>query len=269
MMGKDHLHTQVKDLPYFRALLRAVESRFYEDIELPGPVLDVGCGDGHFASVTFDRPLDVGIDPSRGALVEAKGRKAYRTVIESLGSELPYSDATFASAVSNSVLEHIVPVDEVLADVARVLKPGALFIVCVPNHRFDPNLSVGRALDRLRLSGLGNLYRSFFEKISRHVHLDPPEVWEERFENAGFTLEKSWDYFSPEALRALEWGHYFGLPSLITKRLTGRWLLSSRDWNLRFVESRLRKYYDEPVPQAEGAYSFFISRRRRNVSQRI
>ena len=26
-------------------------------------VLDVGCGDGHFASVTFDQPLDVGIDP--------------------------------------------------------------------------------------------------------------------------------------------------------------------------------------------------------------
>ena len=53
---KDYLFIQLRELPYFRAALRAVEASFYEDLPLPGPVLDVGCGDGHFAARTFDRP---------------------------------------------------------------------------------------------------------------------------------------------------------------------------------------------------------------------
>ena len=51
---KDFLFLQLRDLPYFRALLRSVESSFYQDLPLPAPVYDVGCGDGHFASLTFD-----------------------------------------------------------------------------------------------------------------------------------------------------------------------------------------------------------------------
>ena len=63
---KDYLTLHLQDLPYFRALLRAVEARFYKDITLPPPVLDLGCGDGHFASLAwgwipgggrFKRPL--------------------------------------------------------------------------------------------------------------------------------------------------------------------------------------------------------------------
>jgi len=65
---KDFLWLQVRDLPYFRALLRAVESRFYQDFQLQAPILDLGCGDGHFASITFDRKIDVGLDPWAGPL---------------------------------------------------------------------------------------------------------------------------------------------------------------------------------------------------------
>jgi hypothetical protein len=52
---KDFLYLHVRDLPYFRGLLRSVESQYYQDIELPSPTLDVGCGDGHFTQLTFDR----------------------------------------------------------------------------------------------------------------------------------------------------------------------------------------------------------------------
>ena len=61
--GKDFLRLHLRELPYFRALLRAVESRFYQDYPLAQPVYDVGCGDGHFASLTFERMIDVGLDP--------------------------------------------------------------------------------------------------------------------------------------------------------------------------------------------------------------
>ena len=49
----DFLWTQISELPYFRGLLRAVEAKFYQDLTLKRPVLDVGCGDGHFAARTF------------------------------------------------------------------------------------------------------------------------------------------------------------------------------------------------------------------------
>ena len=71
---KDFLWLQLRDLPYFRGVLRAVESRFYQDIELPRPVLDLGCGDGHFVTVTFDTPIDFGIDPWTGPVHQAVGR---------------------------------------------------------------------------------------------------------------------------------------------------------------------------------------------------
>ena len=50
---KDYLWLNLRELPYFRGLLRAIEGRFYEEIELAEPVLDLGCGDGQFAAVTF------------------------------------------------------------------------------------------------------------------------------------------------------------------------------------------------------------------------
>lgn len=65
-MVDDLLWRHLKDLPYFRALLRAVEARFYQDIPLVEPVLDLGCGDGHFASAMPLHPPFVGMDPWSG-----------------------------------------------------------------------------------------------------------------------------------------------------------------------------------------------------------
>ncbi len=264
----DLFERQLTEIPAFRALLRAVEARFYvgtspisdQGLPLPPPVLDVGCGDGHFAAVTFDRPLDVGMDPWWEPLTEARDRHAYHLVTQADGRRMPYPDATFASAISNSVLEHIPDVDAVLSEVARVLRPGAPFYFCVPGANFLPFLSVGRALDAIRLRPLADAYRRFFNRISRHHHCDDADTWRSRLTSAGLTLEHWWPYFSRGALTALEWGHYFGLPALVTKKLTGRWVLWPSRANLWLTERLLRRYYQEPLPQA-GAYLFIVARK--------
>ena len=259
---KDYLWLHLRELPYFRALLRGVEAHFYQDLDLPAPVLDVGCGDGHFASLAFDRPLDAGIDPWTGPLRKAASREGvYRLVVQADAACNPFPAAHFASAVSNSVLEHIPDVEAVLADVARVLRTGAPFYFCVPNHNFLPNLSVARAFDRVGLTSLAHAYRSFFNRISRHHHCDPPDIWQLRLDRAGFNLERWWHYFSPAALRTLEWGHYFGAPSLLAHALTGRWILAPTRWNLALTE-RLVRLHASTQPQEDGAYTFFIARRR-------
>ncbi|HSB00035.1 MAG TPA: class I SAM-dependent methyltransferase, partial [Anaerolineales bacterium] len=115
----------LKELPYFRSLVRAVEARFYQDYHLPAPTLDVGCGDGHFATIAFERQLEVGLDPWDGPIREAQRRGGYRSLVRADGGHMPFPEGHFASAVSNSVLEHIPHVEAVLAETARVLQPGA------------------------------------------------------------------------------------------------------------------------------------------------
>lgn len=258
---KDHLWPQVSSLPYFRGVLRAVEARFYENIDLPSPTLDLGCGDGHFASLVFPRQLEVGLDPWPGPLREARERGAYAKTIESKADSIPYPDAYFASAVSNSVLEHIPTLEPVLTELARVLKPGATFIFCVPNHRFLPTLSVSRAFDRLHLNRIGNLYRRFFNRISRHHHCDDQHTWQQRLAAQGFEIVTCWDYFSPRAQAVLEWGHYLGLPSLLTHIIFRKWILVPEKWNLALTEAITRRVYDEPTVQEKGVYTFYIARK--------
>ncbi|MBN2149350.1 MAG: methyltransferase domain-containing protein [Anaerolineales bacterium] len=259
--ARDFLWLHLRELPYFRSLVRAVEARFYQDFDLPAPTLDVGCGDGHFTSITFPQPLAVGIDPWIGPLRQAARRGCYNLVLHGDGGRMPFPDGYFASALSNSVLEHIPHVDAVLAETARVLCPEALFLFCVPSHNFLSSLSVSNALDRIGLRPLGNLYRRFFNRISRHYHCDPPEVWEGRLQKAGFTLERWWHYLPPQALHVVEWGHYFGLPSLVAHWLLRRWILVPQPWNLALTRRVVGRFYDSDPVCENGVYSFYVARR--------
>jgi SAM-dependent methyltransferase len=269
-VSDDLLWRHLKDLPAFRALLRAVEARLYQDLlPLGEPVLDVGCGDGHFASVAFCQRLAAGMDPALGVLREARDRGAYQVLTQALGDALPYADETFATVVSNSVLEHIPEVDPVLAEVARVLKsavpaggwPAGRFIFCVPGDHFTELLFFSQFFMSLRLEGLSRAYRRYFDRISRHHHCDGPEVWRDRLERTGFQLNASFYYFSRRAGHALDLGHYFGAPSLVAKKLFGRWILVPRHWNLALTERWLRPLYEEPLPVV-GAYLFLIAEKR-------
>jgi SAM-dependent methyltransferase len=263
MTDKDFLYLHLRDLPYFRALIRGVEAEFFQTLDLPAPTLDVGCGDGHFASLTFDRHIEVGLDPWHGPIHEARRRGVYRLLVQADGASAPFPDAYFASAFSNSVLEHIPHIDAVLADVARTLKPGAPFYFCVPNPRYLSELSISRLLgfEGGHLNLLGKGYTEWFRRISRVHHADEPEVWQRRLETAGFRLERWWHYFSPSAMRVLEWGHYFGLPSLVAKKLTGKWIIAPYRWNLALTERFIRRYCVAREDES-GTFTFYVARKR-------
>ncbi len=258
---KDFLWLNIRELPYFRGVLRAVEARFYQSIELSEPVLDLGCGDGHFASIAFEKPLMAGLDPWWKPVREAAERGVYRLTLRGSGSKMPFEDETFASVISNSVLEHIPDLMPVLEETARVLKRGGWFVFCVPNHRFLASLSIARFFDRLGLRFLANYYRKFFNRISRHYHCDDFPTWKERLTSTGFEVFRHWDYFSPRALAVLEWGHYFGLPSLVSRWLFKRWILVNQPWNLAIPRKICESVYRESPEQESGVYSFYIARK--------
>lgn len=83
------LWRHISSLPYFRALLRAVEDRFYQEIHLTEPVFDLGSGDGHFASVAFDKKIDVGMDPWVAPTLEARRRSTYQILVLGEGQPSP------------------------------------------------------------------------------------------------------------------------------------------------------------------------------------
>jgi SAM-dependent methyltransferase len=189
---------------------------------------------------------------------------------QSAGEALPFPDGHFATVVSNSVLEHIADVDPVLAEIARVLHgsesderdQSGRFIFCVPSEYFTEYLFFSQLFKRLRLVGLARAYESYFDRISRHHHCDGPEVWRARLGQAGLQLTDCIYYFSKRAHQALDLGHYLGVPNLIAKKLTGRWVPVPYRWNpvLAAADWWLRPLYEEPLPEA-GAYLFFVAKK--------
>jgi len=263
----DLLWQQLKTLPAFRALLRAVEARFYEQIPLPDPILDIGCGDGNFAQLALPgRRITAGIDPWWRPLNKAVKAGNYELPIQALGDYLPFPDNYFASAFSNSVLEHIPDIQPVLNEIGRVLQPGAPFLITTPSHYFTEFLGGGAFFDRLGLNGLGDHYRDFFNMISRHAHTDSPETWANRLAEAGFTIERWQYYFSREALRTLEIGHVQGLPAAAMHALTGHWILAPWESSLGPTERWVRPFFEEEPQLDNGAYLLFVARKAYNTA---
>jgi SAM-dependent methyltransferase len=237
-----------------------VEARFYEDIQLPEPVLDLGCGDGHFASLTFDKSLDIGLDPWWSQIQEAEERKSHQHLVCATGDQIPFPENYFSSAISNSVLEHIPDLDSTLQELSRVLKPGAPFVFCVPNHRFLGELSLSKTLNKIQLKNLAKTYQRLFNRISRHFHCDSRQTWKSRLAAFGFEILNSWDYFPPSSLQILEWGHLGGVPAWFCKMLFNKWILVPYKWNLFFTDLLVRPAYQGNPLSEVGVYSFYITR---------
>ncbi len=261
--GDDLLWSHLKTLPAFRALLRAVEARFYGMIDLAGPVLDLGCGDGNFTELAFNRfgrRLDVGVDPWWNPLVKAVRGEVYPAAVQALGSRLPFADGYFGGAISNSVLEHIPDIQPVLDEMGRVIRPGGRFIMTMPNHRFTACLGGAQMAEKWGMPGLAGRYRRAFNTISRHAHTEPAGWWAERLAAAGFAVERWQYYFSPRALHVLEIGHAQGLPSAVLHALTGQWILAPTEENLAPVDRWVRPYFLEQADEY-GTYQLIVARR--------
>ena len=219
------LADQLFQLPYFRAMLRAVEQSFFMRMKLEEPILDIGAGDGQFAQVTFPGRTLIGIDPWWQPLSEARNRQVYSLLAQAHGDKLPFDDASFPVAFSNSVLEHIPEVQPVLDEVAKKLHPKGKFVVTVPNQRFLTDLWGVEIFELFRLHGLAKRYSRFFNRIARHYNLDSPKIWVDRLLLAGFTEVQYFNYFPRKYLHKLERGHLWGLPNLLWKKLIGKWIL--------------------------------------------
>ena len=97
--------------------------------------LDVGTGAGAlaFALAPLVREV-VGLDPVPELLELARARSLPNTeFVEGDGAALPFSDAAFDLAGTHRTLHHVAQPERVVAELARVTRPGGRVVVTLPH----------------------------------------------------------------------------------------------------------------------------------------
>ena len=140
----------------------------------PAGVLDLCCGTGVLLDALARRyPNAVGIDLSPDMLA-ASGRAP--RVVRGDGARLPFGDATFDAAVCRGALHHLPAVEQGIAELGRVVRPGGRLVVSEPSH------------DALHLRLPRWAWRRWSARFGEHHHALPSRWLVERCAAAGFDL---------------------------------------------------------------------------------
>jgi len=106
-------------------------------------ILEVGCGGGLICEELGQRKATmVGIDPSPGALETARKHAEQAGLSQRIhyqqasAESLPFADGSFSAIVCFDVLEHVRNLKATIAEIARVLAPGGIFVFDTINRTF-------------------------------------------------------------------------------------------------------------------------------------
>ncbi len=141
--------------------------------QLPeGRLLDLGGGTGAANAIFGDREV-VALDPAPEmlALNDASAR------VVAVGEQLPFADGTFDAVFSAYVFRNLDSVDETMAEVARVLRPGGMAgIVDLGRPEGDLTAKVHRAGTSvvLPLAGMSIGAREEYVYLHRSLDKHPP-----------------------------------------------------------------------------------------------
>jgi ubiquinone/menaquinone biosynthesis C-methylase UbiE len=175
-----------------RRWLRAVRASLLAPLE--GEVLEIGAGHGanveHYAKAKKVIVAEPDASLRRKLARNVARAKVPIDVSDAAGESLPFRDASFDVVVSTLVLCSVHDVDATLAEVRRVLRPGARFVFV---EHVRKNGEDGRWQDRLRpiwsfVMGGCQLNRNTIDSIERAgMHVEglephrpdalPPFVW--------------------------------------------------------------------------------------------
>ena len=174
-----------------------------------GPVLDLGCGDGELFGWIFGlRPDAAGVDSGATRLDDVRRARqslAYGEVRDDDAGRLSFEPGRFGLVFSNSVLEHIAPVEPVLREVQRVLAPGGHFLFTTPDPLLYSAEGYGwrEALGGVGLDGLGRLIARRECQVYRHVSILGGATWQRCLSEAGLDLLERRTYLPRSAARPM------------------------------------------------------------------
>jgi SAM-dependent methyltransferase len=142
-----------------------------------GRVLDVGCATGNFLNMMshFGAWERYGCDISAAGIQYACERYGINATVGEL-VDVHYEDGFFDVVTMWDVLEHVHDPTATLAEVHRILKPGGLFLVRVPNvATWDAKL-------------FGRFWVGY--DAPRHLYIYSPPTLSRFLDNAGFRIRR-------------------------------------------------------------------------------
>ncbi len=153
-----------------------------------GRVLDLGAGTGAAMPIFGVRRV-VAIDP----VTEMLERNPAKARAVAVGENLPFADGVFDGVFSAYVFRNLSSIDETVAEVARVLRPGgALVVVGLGRPRRSALAAVHRAGTSVVLPVVGALVGARDEYAYLHRSLDKLPAPEEMFAGGPLRLERVW-----------------------------------------------------------------------------
>lgn len=99
--------------------------------------LDFGCGNGVMLptlSGIFDTVVGIDLHTSAASRVIHRYSLNNVSLIRTNGMKLPFKDDTFYTVLTTSVLEHFTDLEEVVAEIARIIKPGGSLLFLSPTE---------------------------------------------------------------------------------------------------------------------------------------
>lgn len=223
---QDFLANYLTVAPAALAIERVLECEILSSHEFPRPILDMGCGDGIFASILFDEPVDVGLDPNAKELERAGGTDAYARLLNCYGDKIPLPDQSFNTILSNSVLEHIENLEPVLVELRRLLTDEGSLYLTIPTEMFDQYNNVYQLCSLLGLSRVAKRYQSFFNRFWVHRHYHSIEEWARMFKRNGFVVSKYLEYGNKEMCLLNDALVPLAFDNFLIRKYLNRWFIS-------------------------------------------
>ncbi|MFH1539514.1 MAG: class I SAM-dependent methyltransferase [bacterium] len=217
------LRRYLEQAPLSYSLWRALEYKQLENLDFPEPVLDLGCGDGIFSSILFTGRVVVGADISHRELTLARRFGAHGAMAAADARALPFKGGSFATVFSNCVLEHVPEPGKVMSEIARVLKPGGVFVTTVPTEHLTPSFFFVSFFRGLRLGFLARLYGDFVNRALKHHNMLAVSEWAALVMNAGMEVEINRQFASPKAVAVFDLFLPLSFLSNVYRRVLGRW----------------------------------------------
>jgi SAM-dependent methyltransferase len=213
-------------VPAALAIERLVECHLLKTKDFIRPVLDIGCGDGFFADMLFADQIDEGLDYDAAETARASASGKYIHVTTDSATHMPFPEASFATVFSNSVLEHIPGVEQVMSETFRVLKPGGVFHFTVPTPKFEQQSLPHRLLSAVGLKQQAAAFGKGYNSFWRHFNVHDVEGWSGLARAAGFEIKEAFYYCPEEVARLNDFLVPFAIPTAVTRRVFDRWVLS-------------------------------------------